>query len=971
MKKLTNWIVTHKTLILIITAVLVILSAVCGMLFVKKNGDVISYLKDDTDTIIGKEFLSDKYGIVGDAQLAFTYLNKDQVGTIVERIENNSAVKRTDCKVVWVGTFDALDSLVSIFGDQFTSQNIKDINRIKDLSQDKFMATRTLTLNDGTTVEQTVYTVALYFSTAGSDDRTIDALNAIQAIIDNYVSRNVISSNSYPDNVLDIVNSIEKANSDESGKKYKPTTELTSENFYYIGGTSENARKLVDSSVNDMPKFMIAAVLAVLVILLISTQSYFEPLIFLATLGLSILFNMGTNVIAGNPVGTISTITSSCSSILQLAISMDFSIFLMHTYYEEKRIHLDSETAMRAALPKTIKSVASSALTTVGGFVALFFMQFGMGYDLGFVLAKGVILSLLAVMFIQPVLILICKKPIEKTQHKWRVTPRFKFITKTITKLPVAICVVVLCLGIAIPSAYYQTKVPLGYLTVTAENLNPNFAETVVSDENNQLIFMVPFDGSSEAIDSQFAFIEELKKIGVGDDKTNSVRVTKNYYNEEVYSVFSLFTLMTKDLFIKVTDPSFTGKSVLESRLLNSFVSKDADGNYEYMLYTVNFEGDPEDTETYNSLHAVRNLATERFGNVYITGLTQGAYELSGVTPTDFAVVNIVSAVIIFIILCITFKNPILSIILLLVIETGIFANLTLVTIIGEKINFMAYLIVSAIELGATVDYAIILTSKYREEKSRGVKGIQSIKNAIYRASPGLLTSAAVLITACISVKLLTSNLIVSQITELIARGTFFSLILVLTFLPAMLSLYERIIRKISIMRGKGDPDENKTEENLYGPSRKEKKAAKLAVAGNAGVIDNEEIADNIILSTADAIIENEQPTMSAEGEIIDNSAQSISSEDIFKADSVDNFSEETIVEVSETTVETADTQENKDSTFENTNEIVEDIKLDATEEVVQDTKPKKAKTQKPAKKRTTTAKKTATKKSTNKNKID
>lgn len=945
MKKLTNWIVTHKTLILIITAVLAILSAVCGMLFVEKNGDVISYLKDDTDTIVGKQFLSDKYGIVGDAQLAFSYLTRSQVGEIVSQIERNSAVKNTDCRVVWVGTFDDLDLLTSILGEKLSYDNVQDINRIKNLSADKFTTTRRITLSNGTSAKQTVYTVALYFSTAGSDDRTIDALNAIDEIVTNYISRNVISANNYNDNVLEIVNTIEKQNSEESGKKYKPTTELSASNFYYIGGTSENARKLVDSSVNDMPKFMIAAVLAVLIILLISTQSYFEPLIFLATLGLSILFNMGTNVIAGNPVGTISTITSSCSSILQLAISMDFSIFLMHTYYEEKRVHLDSETAMREALPKTIKSVASSALTTVGGFIALFFMQFGMGYDLGFVLAKGVILSLLAVMFIQPVLILICKKPIEKTQHKWKITPRFKFITKTITKLPVAICVIVLCLGIAIPSAYFQTKAPLGYLTVTAENPNPNFAETVVSDENNQLIFMVPFDGSESAVNSHFEFIEELKKIGVDDATTNSVMVTKNSGNEDVYSIFSLFTLMSKDLFMTVTNDAGL-KSTFDSNFLNSFVSMDAEGNYDYMLYTVNLEGDPEDTETYNSLHALRNLANQRFGNIYITGLSQGAYELSTVTPRDFAVVNIVSALLIFVILCITFKNPLISIILLLVIETGIFANLTLVTIIGSKINFMAYLIVSAIELGATVDYAIILTSKYKEEKNRGVKSMQSIKNAIYRSSPGLLTSAAILITACISVKLLTSNLIVSQITELIARGTFFSLILVLTFLPAMLAVYERLARYISIKRGKGDPDEGKTEENLYGPSRKEKKKAQLAVAGEAGALNNDESIENITLSTADTIIDNQTVSMAADGEIIENSAQSEDiSEDIFNPTESDNAVIENLEQdtVANDAVEVADTK-------------IEEA-VETTEEKADKTTTKEVK--KPAKK--PTAKKTKT----------
>ena len=195
---------------------------------------------------------------------------------------------------------------------------------------------------------------------------------------------------------------------------------------------AQNARVLVDSSVNDMPKFVAAAVVCVFIILFVSTNSYLEPIIFLATLGISILLNMGTNLIAGNPMGTISTITSSCASILQLAISMDYSIFLMHTYYEEKRLGKSPQDALIAAMPKTLKSIMASALTTIGGFVALFFMTYGMGYDLGFVLAKGVLLSLLAVLFVQPILIFVFRKWIDKTHHDWIITPRLNFVGKTI-----------------------------------------------------------------------------------------------------------------------------------------------------------------------------------------------------------------------------------------------------------------------------------------------------------------------------------------------------------------------------------------------------------------------------------------------------------------------------------------------------------------------------------------------------------
>ena len=629
---------------------------------------------------------------------------------------------------------------------------------------------------------------------------------------------------------------------------------------YYFSGMAQNARILVDSSLNDMPKFVIAAVLVVFVILLLSSHSYLEPFIFLATLGISILLNMGTNVIAGNPIGTISTITSSCAVILQLAVAMDYSIFLSHSFQEELRTLKDPKIALMHAMPKTLKSILASALTTVGGFVALFFMNYGIGYDLGFVLAKGVILSLLAVIFIQPILLILTKKLIDKTHHNWIVTPRLNFVGKTITNKWVSVIVIVLCVAIAVPSAYFQGLVPLNYITFTNETPEEekSLAQREVEGTNNQLILVIPYqyDGYGNIdLSKHYEFIDKIQQVGVTDETAPSTDFVEGDYVREdgnkfnpVSDVFTLASLFDSNLMTAVQNQNFLDfagalmdvEAQLKAQLFGSFISNvddETEGSVHYMLYTINLEGDPEDIESYNTMLRIRDIANEMFDtdtagkHVYITGLAQGAYDLFMVTPDDFTLVNILSAVIVFLVLLLTFRRPIMSVVLLLVIEAGIFANLTLAYLIGDKINFMAYLIVSAIELGATVDYAILFSSKYFEEKET-CTGVVAVKNAVHRSAPSVITSASILIFTCVAVTLLTTNPIVGQITRLIAIGTCFSLILVFTLLPSILNIKERVSRWYSIKKGKGDPDEGKDNVPIYEKKRQAKlEAKKLAMA--------------------------------------------------------------------------------------------------------------------------------------------
>ena len=794
----------HKWVVVGVIAILLVLSFI-GLLFVQKNGDVTSYLKDDTNTMIGKKVLEEAYSIQGDLNIAISYLSKDQVQTIYDSITGDDTLKtmyvtkdddgkeRTSTiisKSVWIGTFDMLLQLGgdgflggAITMDPTTAQELYDNvsgNYVKETE-----------LGNGTVV--TTYILSFYLKSASSDNVTIEALNRIEEIINDNISQQ------------------------KSAGLISET--ISAESCYYFGGTAQNARILVDSSVNDMPIFVAIAVVAVFIILLLTTHSYFEPLIFLATLGISILLNMGSNIIAGNPVGTISTITSSCSTILQLALAMDYAIFLMHTYYEELRIKLNPRDAIISALPKTLASISASALTTIGGFIALFFMQFGMGYDLGFVLAKGVLLSLLTVIILQPVFILLFNKPIMKSQHSWVVEPRLGFVSKNITKKGVAIAVIAICAIICLPCAYFQSLAPLGYIstteTVAAEDMTT--PQYVLQGSSNQVIVVVPFspvegdeDDATDYVAKQYEFIDYLRNdLGAKDGEHKAT------------DILSLCTMIPQNRYDEIDG---VANGIVMSFIQGNFVSSytdDAGQTREYMLYTINLDGHPEDTESYASIAAIRSYVAQSFGiaenEVIITGLAQGASDLAAVTPDDFMLVNILSAVIIFVILLFTFRSFITSLILLAVIEAGIFFNLAIVyfvsllapfapgilSVFSGQINFMAYLIVSAIELGATVDYAILFTSKLNEEKEKGCRPERAIRNAIYRSAPSVTTSAAILIAVCLAVNLITSNIIVGQITELIARGTFFSYILVFTLLPAIMLFKEKAHAAILKRKGK------------------------------------------------------------------------------------------------------------------------------------------------------------------------
>ena len=880
--KFSRWIVNHKIVVISIFVVLMAL-AVVGNMFVKKESDVISYLDNDTVTKQGLATLQDEFNIIGDFSMGISYLDKDQVADIIKDIEDwQSGLKSKDKnkninKLVWVGTFDGLDSLRSVNWstiDRSGAANQDDIYKIQQNLAKKFVIGTDV---NGTNVD--TYIISVYFTTPNSADETASSISKMEEIVRTHIQKAI-----------------------DDGKCDAPSVDKA----YAFTGSAQNSKSLLESSVGDMPKFVIIAVIAVFIILLFTTKSYLEPLIFLATLGISILLNMGTNIIAGKPMGVVSSITASCATILQLAVAMDYAIFLMHTYYEELRTTPDPKQAMIQAMPKTIKSVVASSLTTVGGFVALFFMKFGIGYDLGFVLAKGVILSLITVICLQPVIILFFSKWIAKTEHKWKpLTPRLKFDSKVITKKGVCIPIIVICLALLVPAAMFQNKVDLTFISVTAENKNPTVAEQALASSSNQLIVMTPYVLGDN--DPQYEFIEKAYRIGyvkaetyqegqtyysqnatdfkmTKEELTADTFVANTYYVRDttvntIPDIFSATTIFREDQIDEILHVSTGVLRSVYDRFLKSFISNiyvynkttkkydmsvvGKDTEVHYLLYTMTIDGEKEAKESFNTVTAISNIAAETFTNkayadtpLEMTGNVVAAKELSEVTPNDYKLVNILSVAIIFIILLFTFRSFFLSVILVMVIETGIWINLSISYFFHQQLHFMAYLIVSAIALGATVDYAILLTSKYQEEKENGSTGQAAIRNAIYRAAPGVLTSGSIFFVACLAVELVSTNVIVQQITQLLARNAVMSAVLVFTFLPSILSIKERIYKGIMIKMGKGNPDEGKSNESIYAVSSKNLEAFKNAHPESVEVAVENALGEETVIDDSNMEIE-------------------------------------------------------------------------------------------------------------------
>ncbi len=650
------------------------------------------------------------------------------------------------------------------------------------------------------------------------------------------------------------------------GKIVEILKNVVGENSYSTSGMTEQANALYETVFDEIWIYLIAAGIVVIAILLITTNSLMEPLILILTLVISIVINLGSNAI----FSSTSIITFAIGAILQLGLSMDYAIFLMHQYRAELKTNLDPKQALAAAIPKSVAALASSALTTIVGLLALIAMKFEIGFDLGLSLAKGIVCSLITVLFLQPCLMLILDKARVKTQHKCL---DFHFRAPVKRSIRDRRWVGIAFLALFVPVCYFANTLDYNYVKFMPESTDTSYKHQMAQTLGNQLMIVVPNDFTDSngvkhyLIDENYEFLRKLKALG-------AEQVTVEYKGEDVTVDKISFMLGMYVMFPEGSTVNFGGMELNLSqllRLLDAYkdsgldldadnwdltaiaklvaavgdIIQDPDGdgvldesisrptfgdltammngdmsgylttfqsyvNGGYTMYTVGItypEIDNESQTSFDILDEIKAIANSVFGEggtvdvkyadytpmrCYFTGYTQGAYDFAAVTPTDFALVTGISVAAILIILIFTLRGLKRPILLVALIEFGIFLNLVMQYIFaGGEINFMSYLIISAVQLGATVDYAILVTTKYCN-----LRKTWEPRQAAYRATTSsvmsVLTSALIMAGACFSICFSTSNLIIEEITFLVARGALISAILVIFVLPALLAVTDK-----------------------------------------------------------------------------------------------------------------------------------------------------------------------------------
>lgn len=504
----------------------------------------------------------------------------------------------------------------------------------------------------------------------------------------------------------------------------------------------------------------------ILLLLILSSTSWIEPLFFLLAIGVSIVFNMGTNVF----LGEVSYIAFTIAPILQLAVSLDYAIFLLHAFHRTREVESDPREAMRMAMKESFSSIAASAATTTFGFAALGFMQFRIGADLGITLVKGIIFSFLCVMVFLPAFTIVAHKLIDKTQHR-RFMPAFSSIGRVLKPLRIPVFLLVLLL--IVPCTMAQGHTAFTYGMGSSEDSptrtvrDANAIESVYGKET-PLMILVP----NASIGTEAEFVSALEKI------------------DQVTSVLSYTTAV--------------GAQVPSGFLDDSIVSQFRSDDYARIVAYTDMprEGD----EAFGVVNEIRAVAKEICGDgVLVAGEPANLYDMKVVTAVDSKVTNLIAVIAILLVLLVTFRSVLLPIILIATIESAIMINLSVPYFTGDSLNYLGFLVINTVQLGATVDYAILFTDTYRTHR-RSMLANEALFKTCGSTFKSILVSASILALAGCVLWLTSTNNIVSILGLLLFRGTLLSLFLVVTFLPAALRLFDKPIAKTTWHAGFFDP---------------------------------------------------------------------------------------------------------------------------------------------------------------------
>ena len=524
----------------------------------------------------------------------------------------------------------------------------------------------------------------------------------------------------------------------------------------FISGMSGVVTDIKNLAMAEMPIYVVVAAVLSLLILLLTMDSLVTPFIFLLGIGMAIVYNMGTNMVFGE----ISYITQALTAILQLGVTMDYSIFLLESYEANKvRYDGDKNRAMAHAISNTITSVVSSSITTVAGFIALCFMSFTLGKDLGIVMAKGVVFGVIGCVTILPSLILVCDKAIEKTRHKV-ILPDLSRIAGFITKHHVVF--VIAFLVVLIPAIYGYTHTNVYYdLTGT---LPETFSSKVGNDKLSEQYQM----GATHMVLAKSSLSEK--------DSMNMI--------DEIKKVDGVKLAVSMD--------SLTGPMVPQDVIPDDVKDIFKSGDYQMMVIVSEYASA---TDEVNKQCDEINAIIKKYDNTaMLIGEAPCTKDLIEITDVDFKNVSIISIAAIFIIILLTFKSISLPIILVCVIEFAIFINMGIPAYTGTVLPFIASIVIGTIQLGATVDYAILMTNKYKKNRFRGMDKKEAITDALSKSIQSIIVSALSFFAATFGVGLYSNIDMIGSLCMLMARGAIISMIVVIFILPSMFMVFDRVI---------------------------------------------------------------------------------------------------------------------------------------------------------------------------------
>lgn len=551
--------------------------------------------------------------------------------------------------------------------------------------------------------------------------------------------------------------------SDEETLKAVEEIRKISNDDTHVSGLSAMVIDLKNLCEEEEPKYVAVAVILSLVAMMLLLDSYIAPIIFLASIGIAILYNIGSNIF----LGEISYITKAIAAVLQLGVTMDYSIFLWHSYTERRDSGLDDEEAMANAIDDTLVSVTGSSITTVAGFLALCFMTYTMGKDLGIVMAKGVILGVISSITVLPVMLLQFRKVLKKTMHKALIPDTHKLSHGLTSRYVIYILIFAVLL---VPAIY-------GY---NQQNVVYDFTKMMSGSQNDLPAEKTRFLNANEKLHDDFNISTTYMVIA---DEKMPIRDNKAMV-DEIEELDGIVNVIGLENFVGTAIP----KEVLPDQITNSMAAKG------HQMIVINSKYKVSTDKCNNQIDSVKKIAKKYDSKSTVIGEGPATKDLIRLTDKDFQVVTWISIAMVFLIILIVLKSASLPFILVSVIEFAIIVNLGIPGYTQLELPFIVPICISTIQLGSTVDYAILMSTRYKTERLKGLEKRTAIIEAAAASIPSIIVSALGFFTATIGVAIYSNVGIISVMCSLMARGAIISMLTVILVLPSLLMLLDGVI---------------------------------------------------------------------------------------------------------------------------------------------------------------------------------